>query len=299
MNVAIIGKGAIGMLMAKDFEQTGANVTFLSHNNSEHPVAVYDIQGNKSELDASTLLFNEDISNEPAVDFLLVTTKAFQVVEALEQWKNTLSADTTIVILCNGIGMEEQVKTMFPKHPIVRGTTNRAALKKGKGASVETGLGDTYLGWIQEPMHPQLAKKYLLTLVASSHWISDIAELLWRKVAINALINPITALDDIPNGKLSEPTYQPLLTELATEIASLYLAMDIPVSKSDIETNVAQVITNTADNFSSMHQDLTHQRRTEIDYISGQLLSKSEQYHVSMPKTKELFQRIKALENKF
>ena len=46
-------------------------------------------------------------------------------------------------------------------------------------------------------------------------------------------------------------------------------------------------------------QDLLHQRKTEIDYITGYLLQQAEKQGIDLPRHRALYLQIKALESQF
>jgi 2-dehydropantoate 2-reductase len=62
---------------------------------------------------------------------------------------------------------------------------------------------------------------------------------------------------------------------------------------------VMQVIQSTADNTSSMLQDIRSQRHTEIDYITGYLLRRGRSHGIPLPENTRLFEIIKRKENSY
>jgi 2-dehydropantoate 2-reductase len=296
MLINIIGKGAIGLLFAKDVQHSAAKTKLLVREVSTAPLVVTDIMGKDWSVSATQNPVKNAKEKRQIADILLVPVKAFQVTDALTQWQNCIGSKTIIVILCNGIGIESAVTDMFPDNAIVRGTTNRAALKQGTNRVTETGLGDTMLGWLTQDKANKAAQRSISNALTGVKWQEDVIKTIWQKVAINAIINPLTAIYDIQNGRLSEPRFQPVITELTTEIASLFLIKDIPLNKAELASTVARVITNTAENYSSMHQDIQLKKPTEIDFITGQLLSEAAKYGIMMPRNTDLYQQIKNLE---
>ncbi|QLJ33913.1 2-dehydropantoate 2-reductase, partial [Serratia marcescens] len=59
---------------------------------------------------------------------------------------------------------------------------------------------------------------------------------------------------------------------------------------------VMDVIHSTADNVSSMLQDIRSQRHTEIDYITGYLLRRARSHGLTLPENARLFELIKRKE---
>ncbi|XOV77370.1 MAG: ketopantoate reductase family protein [Aestuariibacter sp.] len=298
MRIHIVGKGAIGLLIAKDLQLSNAECQLMVRDISTSPITVTDLMAKDWAISATQITVEQQEKADHSADILLLPVKTFQVLEALKQWRACIGKDTLIVILCNGIGVESAVVDMFPDNAIARGITNRAALKKSEQHVIEKGLGETFLGWLQPGKNKEESEQLISNIFPGITWQNSVLETLWKKVAINAIINPLTAIKDIPNGSLSEPRFQPIITELLTEIASLFLAKSISLSKTDLTNIIAKVITNTADNYSSMHQDIAQHKRTEIDYITGQLLLEAKKHGVLMPRNQDLYQQVKSLETR-
>ena len=84
---------------------------------------------------------------------------------------------------------------------------------------------------------------------------------------INAVMNPLTALEDVPNGALLEQPDRVL--GLCEELLPLLEHHGLRRPLAFWVDKVLQVARLTAANSSSMRQDLRHHRRTEIDYMNG------------------------------
>lgn len=73
----------------------------------------------------------------------------------------------------------------------------------------------------------------------------------------------------------------------------------IHTSAENLLLYVNQVIESTADNISSMLQDIRAQRHTEIDYITGFLLNRARAHGLSVPENARLFEQVKRKENTY
>ncbi len=96
---------------------------------------------------------------------------------------------------------------------------------------------------------------------------------MWRKLAVNCVINPLTALWNCPNGELRHHTDE--INAICEEVAAVIEREGYHTSADDLRYYVEQVIDSTAENISSMLQDVRAMRHTEIDYITGYLLKRA------------------------
>jgi 2-dehydropantoate 2-reductase len=120
----------------------------------------------------------------------------------------------------------------------------------------------------------------------------------WGKLAINAAINPLTALLQVPNGELLErPTAQALMGSAAAEVAAVAAARGVQLPYADPPAAAQEVARRTAANYSSMLRDIQRGAPTEIDAICGAIVRAGEQAQVPTPVNRTLWQLVKALAN--
>jgi len=294
--LAIVGKGAIGGLIGFKCHQLDYDYQHLikSQSQSQSLFKVTDITGVSHNFTPSTSFMTQPNS----FDLLILPVKAYQVMPVLEQLEAFIQTKHTIVLLHNGMGTIEQVKSKLPNNPLVAATTSYGALKPDANTLMETGLGQTHLGWLGDVdiKLKQLIEPILSTLLPPSNWHKDISLALWNKLAINAVINPLTAIHNLKNGELAKQKYNIAISNICWEIASVMQALGYATDHLKLIKNVQQVITATANNYSSMHQDLKFERHTEIGFISGYVTSKAAELNIRVPHNQRLLEQIRQLE---
>jgi 2-dehydropantoate 2-reductase len=287
----ILGAGALGCVMAGLLRQRGEQVSFMlsaRHRGHFHPSLDLITLGGRHELIQSQSRFPEQARQ---VECLLVFTKAYQVLEALKSLQG-LPTTTPIILFHNGLGVAEQVQELFPNNPLIAGVSSHGAMKEGDWLVRHTGKGETWLGPLNEAGNAcaHLVKP-LAAALGHAEWSEDIRLHQHRKLALNAVINPLTACNNIRNGQLLEPRYADVLEQLSEEVFQVMANLGDTEEQSDFRRRLQQVIELTATNYSSMHQDLVHGRKTENDYITGYILAHAGTQPV--PVSSQLYQEIK------
>ncbi len=290
MNIVVIGPGAIGSLWAYHLHQAGHRVSVCSTK----PHSYF-----KLRLDESPAI--ELANNQPRMlqqaDLILVTVKAWQVEQALLPIRREINPETMIAVMHNGMGTSDFLIKHFSTNPLLVATTTHGAYKLSDQQTCHTGKGHTQIG----PLNPlgeqcQFLSQVLSHALPECGWNDNIQLALWNKLAINCAINPLTALHNIKNGELAAPSFKQQLTDLVSEVASVMSQQGFDVDESQLLAQVYQVIDKTAQNYSSMHQDIHHQRRSEIDYITGHLLSVAKLHSLKTPVNQKLYDAIKHIE---
>ncbi len=291
---AIVGKGAIGGLIGFKCHQLGYDYQHLVKLKHQLLFKVTDIEGV-----LHSFVPNSTVITLPSqFDILILPVKAYQVMSVLEQLKPFIQPRHIIVLLHNGMGTIEKVKKRLPNNPLIAATTSYGALKLDADTLTETGLGQTHLGWLSnvDVELKQLIEPILSALLPPSNWHQNIALALWNKLAINAVINPLTAIHNLKNGELAKSKYNTIISNICYEIAIVMQALGYPADNLELFKNVQRVIIATANNYSSMHQDLKFKRQTEIEFINGYVTSQATELNIKVPFNQRLLKQIRQLE---
>lgn len=292
MHWHILGAGAIGCLWAAQLRQAGHSVSLILRNQPRldsfagQVTLEHDGHCQPFQLDACLA------EHCGPIDRLLLTTKAYDVLEALHGVAQQLQPGARIVLLHNGMGPQQQVSGLYPAQQVWAATSTDGAWLREPFHTVWAGRGETRIGRLEgsaEPALPDGLDGLALNLRADP----AIELSLWRKLAINCAINPLTALHDCRNGKLlSTPQYHRQMRQLCAEIEQLCQQRRLRLFPDGVLAAAEQVARSTAANFSSMLQDRRNGRRTELDYITGYLLENARQLGLRLPANEQLFKQL-------
>lgn len=289
----LLGAGALGGVFASLLTQSGQGVRLMVRDTQRsrlHPAIDFTALDGTAHLLAIPRCFASDAATTKR---LLVMTKAGQVVEALSPLQGLLGREVPIVLLHNGMGIAERVAALFPDNPLLVGVTSHGAMRGGHYTFRHTGKGETWIGPFNEAgrEHAQIALD-LAKALGQAEWDEQIPVRQWQKLAINCMINPLTALYRVKNGELSTPRFSDALTQLSVELADVMQAEGMAVTADELLRRALTVAELTADNSSSMLQDREAGRSTEIEAITGYLLARAEHHGIAVPVNRSLFEAI-------
>ncbi|MCL1138369.1 ketopantoate reductase family protein [Shewanella pneumatophori] len=306
IKICILGAGAIGQLIYHQLaEQSQSQLSFISRDAFSSVQSLHFTTLDEQIINRKAALIGQaDYQTHLSqIDLLIVCVKAYQVSDALKPILPLLSTSTHILLLHNGMGPHLEVISLLKGRGLSLGTTSQGALKLDKWQVKQTGSGLTQLGssqvLTQLPQLPVPLKQLLLTAIPHSNWYSEILPLLWQKLAVNLAINPLTAIFNCPNGELAADKYNQVIADAVSELVGVAKHDGIELDLDVLLQRVYQVIELTANNFSSMHQDVQHQRKTEIDAINGFVLQRAAVHQLKVPVNQSLLQQIKQIEAKY
>ncbi|CAM3512786.1 2-dehydropantoate 2-reductase [Vibrio aerogenes CECT 7868] len=296
MNIVILGPGAVGSLWAVKLRQAGHRVSVWSRRSA----SLYSIQlDDHPAIDFS----NQTHADISQADLVVITVKSWQVSSALESVRPYLQPETMLLFMHNGMGVTEELSSYINHHPCLIATTSHGALRDESSVCpvrvCHTGAGETWLGAATPSgQQCQFMTDVLNHAFAPVCWHDNIEQAQWKKLAVNCVINPLTAIHQCANGQLASYQFSQQISALITEISQVMNAEGIKTHPGALNKLVFQVIENTRENHSSMYQDILSHRTTEIDYITGYLLKIAGKHQIAVPENEKLCQQIKQMEEK-
>ncbi len=208
-------------------------------------------------------------NNTQPIEYLLLACKAYDAEAAMAQIAHRLTDDSLVILLQNGLGSQQAIQSMLPNTRCIAASSTEGAYLAEPFHSVFAGQGQVWLGDLQPTAQPQ--PQPLLDACSTASipclWTPHIAEYLWRKLAINCAINPMTVIYNCLNGELTD--YATQVNALCDELQLLLRCAEQIAAAEELHQQIWAVIDKTATNSSSMRQDVLNQRRTEISYITG------------------------------
>lgn len=235
-----------------------------------------------------------DAAQVESRDLVILAVKSRDVGEAARSVVEPLLArDGVVLSLQNGLGNVEVLAGVVGWSRVLAGATTYGATLVGPGRVRHTGGGEILIAAVaegraatrpEEQARAQRVVDLLTELDLSCGVALDWRGLLWRKVAVNAAVNALTALLRVPNGALAESeSARRLALEAAREAARTAQALDVDirgagtgrleVSDEEAVEQVAElaleVIETTSSNLSSSLQDCLAGRLSEVEAING------------------------------
>jgi len=289
MKVQIMGAGALGCLFGYFIQKAGYNVVFVARGRQYKAL--------KNKLKVSGLINDEikvNVKDKPEdADITFVTVKAYDTENVAKLLRKINCG--IVCSLQNGIGNEEILQRYLKN--VLGGVTTYASNLIEYGHIEFAGEGVTYIGSLDGEITEDVLTvvEVLKSSKMNAEIVNNIREKIWLKAVINSVINPITALCKVRNGKIIDiPELWKIAEELAKEGENIMKALGFNV-KNLIE-EVKEVILATRNNKSSMLQDIERGKRTEIDFINGAIVKVAEQLGINVPYNRMMWLLIKGVE---
>ncbi|MBH3461033.1 putative 2-dehydropantoate 2-reductase [Pseudomonas sp. MH2] len=287
----ILGAGSLGSLWACRLARAGKAVRLVLRD--EQRLAAYEAEGGLTLIEQhQTTQFAipaQTCEGEGPIHRLLLACKAYDAAPAIARLAPRLAEGAELVLLQNGLGSQDEVAEQAPHARCIFASSTEGAFRERDWQVRFAGQG---FNWLGDPGNPGVPEWFgdLSEAGIPAEWSLDILTRLWRKLALNCAINPLTVLYDCQNGGLLG--HLPEVDELCVELSTLLRSAGQAQAAENLAEDVQRVIVATAANYSSMYQDVRAGRRTELHYLLGHACNVAARHGQATPGLEHLRQRL-------
>lgn len=291
-SIGIMGAGSVGLYLGGCLQVAGAPVTYVGRPSlisvlQRHGLQLTDYLGRDQFLPAHELSLSTEVSALAACDVILVTVKSAATAEVAQALASCIKPQAVVVSFQNGVRNTECLQAALPNHTVLAGMVPFNILQCGDGRFHQGSFGQLEVAEHADltPVLPHFAAAGLPVMCCP-----DMPAVLWGKLLLN-LNNAINALSNIPlKAELSQRAYRRCLSLAQREALALYQAAGIqPKQLTPLPPAwLARLLTVPDVLFrlfaqrmlamdplarSSMWEDLEAGRRTEVDWIQGEVIA--------------------------
>lgn len=301
MKITVLGAGAMGSLFGG----------YLSRHND---VSIIDINASRVEaIMRNGIIIDEAGSTSQywpvataspqniKVDLVLVLVKAMHTDEALSQNQHLLTENTYIMTLQNGIGHEAVLLKYADRDHVIIGITQHNSSVIDDGHIRHGGSGRTIFGLLdgKSARVQHIADEFNRCGFESS--VSDeIQTEVWKKLFLNTAASSLTAVLQVPLGFILQNRHAFFAMEQLTREAVMVAnaVLDTEFDPETVINDIKSVLSNANECYTSIYIDLKNGVHSEVDFISGAVVSAARRLDIKVPCHELLIYLIHAVEGK-
>ena len=299
MKYAVIGTGGIGGYYGGKLALSGQEVHFLFRSDydyvKEHGLQVDSCDGS---FHLPKINAYDTTENIPDVDVVIVCLKTTTNHKLSKLLPPLLKPDTIVILIQNGIGVEQDVEQMFPGIQLVAGLAFICTAKTEPGHVNHQCYGSINFGNYScrdEGKFNQMVADFTKAGVKAG--VVEYHEARWRKAVWNMPFNGMTVvLNTQTDSLLKNPSTRQLIREQMMEVVGAASALGVTID----ETFVDQMI-QTTDEMTpyspSMKLDYDFHRLMEIDYLYTRPIAEARKVGFRMPKLEMLEAELRFIES--
>lgn len=321
MKIAVFGAGSIGCYVGGRLAAAGSDVLLVGRPRigaalQEHGLTLTDLDGAQLTVAPAAIRFTTDAAMLADADLVLVTVKSGATAEAAAQLASVLRAGAVVISFQNGLHNGDELRALLPAQTVVTGiqvltgmvpfnVVNRGAGRFHQGSE----------GTLAVAQHPALLP-FLPAFAAAGLPLeqhADMRAVQWAKLLLN-LNNAVNALSGLPlKAELSQRDFRRCVALAQREALALLARRQQPLAKlTPLPPHWIPALLTVPDWLfrllanrmlaidplarSSMWEDLECGRRTEVDWINGEVLRLAAELGTTAPVNAKLVALIRAAE---
>jgi len=303
VRVVVFGAGAIGSLLGAYLDRAGHSVLLIARRDQIAALREGGVRLTGRVEGTFRVEAADELPPGPPPDAVLLTVKSFDLATAATAIARRVRPGTPLLLPQNGLGIEEVAARALrsggwsdPERAMVRAVNSLPATWVRPGEVRVAGEGEIVLAEARGVNAPAILvfERLLREAGIRIRLVPDLRREVWRKAVVNAAVNPVTAVHGVVNGRLLESPYREEAARLLEEAARTARAVGIEVSDEEARADLERVVRATAENRSSMLQDLDRGRPTEVDAISGEILRAADAHGLDLPFTRNAIAEIRS-----
>ena len=291
--------GAIGGFYGGKLAHAGRTVRFLSHSDYEY-VLQHGLQ--IDSCDGNFRLEHIDAYGNPAdmpkSDVIIVGLKSVKNHDVLlDLLRPIIHDDVVVVLIQNGIGLEEDLQRVFPQLHIVAGLAFICSAKVGPGHISHQCYGSINLGNYSCPEAQFQA--LLQNFQDAGFQAAEVSylEARWKKAVWNMPFNGMTvALNTSTDRLLKNPATRQLIYDQMMEVIGAANALGVNTLTADFADKMMQMTDEMVPYSPSMKLDFDFKRPMEIEYLYTRPIAEAKKVGFEMPKLAMLEAELKFIE---
>jgi 2-dehydropantoate 2-reductase len=288
MRIVVMGSGGTGGYFGAKLARAGEDVTFVARGAHLAALRAEGLRI-KSAVEGEWTVRApavERLDGLPPADLVLFCVKSFDTEEAAALIRPVVGAETGVLSIQNGVDNEEKLARVLGAGHVLGGAVRVFATIEAPGVIRHTFGGHLTFGEM-DGRESARARALLTACQKASipvELVADVTRALWEKYVFLTTHAGMTALTRCPAGVLrAVPEVREVYRRTVTEILAIGKAAGVKLDDAMLEQGLKFLDTVAPNAFSSLHHDLIHGKRLELEALHGHVVRLAERHRVPAP----------------
>ena len=301
VKIAILGLGGVGGYyggkLAKRYEDT-PNVEIYFIARGQHLQAIREhgihIVNENEDFFAKPTLATSDAAEIGPVDFMIITTKSYDLKSSIKQIRPCIDRDTVILPLLNGGDITERIREILPDNTVWSGYSYIVSRRTEPGVIRTSGpflrLVFGYDGGSDERL--SAFETLLHEAEIDAHYSVNIRQSVWKKFFFISVSASLTSYLNVGFNELADERRN-LTADVAEEFLKVARAEGINFEGNPTEEIINRMEALPAGSTASMHSDFKSGGNTELETLTGVVVRLAHQHNIPVPLYEKIYSELK------
>lgn len=233
------------------------------------------------------------------LDVLIIAVKNYDLISTSLLIDYFISDNTILLPVENGIWASRYLRNKYPEHIVAECYVRGPDTRHIENGFAYTKSGTLHIGTSKGNDQDLIMKVYESLKISDMdvHYEENINTMIWRKWMLNVAGNTVTALTGASYRMFADSKdLQMICRQIMREFLLVANSEGVPLTWADIDETIDYYCSFTTDKITSMLEDVQNERRTENEYITGELLRIAEERGIDLPINKTMYTLVKLKE---
>lgn len=303
-STTVIGAGAVGGYFGAMLAQAGHEVTLVARPAQVQAIAARGLQLHKGgAVQAIPLRATTEMEAVRGADLVLLAVKSTDTEAAARAMAPLLASGAWVVSLQNGVDNAEAIARHVPRAQVLPCAVYVATATPEPGVVHHFGRGDLVLGTLDGGDGAGAAALQPIVELFGAAQVparisADVMGELWSKLLVNCAYNAISALAQLPYGRMvALAEVREVMRLVVHEVVAVAEAEGRTMKLDDAMAAVERIAQAMPAQLSSTAQDLARGKPTEIDHLNGFIALRGAALGVATPVNQTLHALVKLAES--
>jgi 2-dehydropantoate 2-reductase len=288
MRIVVVGAGGVGGYFGARLARGGQDVTVVArgaHLDAIRSGGLRVRSAVEGEYTADVTAVDK-VDGLPPADAVVLCVKSFDTESATEQVRGVVGKDTPVLSLQNGVDNEEKIDAILGPGRALGGVCYVFAAIEGPGVIAHNFAGTVVLGELdgRTSTRAERLRDAFAAAAVPVTLSNDIRRVLWEKYLMLAAQAGTTALTRCPIGVIRDtPETWRMYRMIVAELAALGRASGVALAADAVETTLVNAGKLAPHLYSSLHYDLVHGKRLELEALHGHAVRLGERLGIPVP----------------
>ncbi|MBE6366846.1 MAG: 2-dehydropantoate 2-reductase [Lentisphaerae bacterium] len=301
MKILNVSCGAVGAYFCGRLAEQGAEVAVTVRSDRELIAQKgFEIQSIAGDfIFRPTQVLSSAAEYHEHADYIILTSKVLPDADAVELLRPAVQAGTVIVLIQNGLGIEDAIAEAFPENEILSAVAYIGVTRVAPGKLAHQGAGRLTIGKFgggKSEAGTRLCQLFNQANVQADY-TEDIAFYRWKKLLWNVPFNCLSVLGGglLTNEMTDSGELEELCRKLMREVIATAWKCGVKLPDSMVEENI-EYTRNFPSYKTSMLIDCENSRPLEVEAIAGSVVALARKHQIPIPCLETVYALLKAFD---
>ena len=297
MKITVIGVGGVGGYFGGKLAMAGQDVTFVARGNNYHQIKAKGLKVKSiyGDFQVENVKLLNSVSDMGETDLVIIGVKAWQIRNIARELKKVIQKNTIVLPLQNGVLISEELFSELDSTHILGGLCRIISELEMPGVIKHTGLNpEIIFGEFDNIVSDRVLEvNEVFRLSGISSVIAEnIHAEIWKKFIETCISGLLVVTDSSLGSVLELKESREMMQKMLLEIYQVSQAAGVELEENCVDKMMSFFGTFPYNTTFSLTRDVREGRPSEIEYQCGLVVKLGEEFGISTPINKFVYQSI-------